>query len=355
MRHDRSTAQPGLTERPHSAGRNAIGRAADRPAARGQQVRRPAASLARSTCHAALSTRARNQLVVAANDAMALAIALAWSTWLRTIMSPPASRNRMARVAGESRATAVAPRLSDMTTPRNPRSPRSIPLMTVFEKTARSCGSIWVYVASEIITNGTRDATARANGWRYGSWRVVTVSTTALVKSVLPSTRPRPGKCFAVVPTPAARIPAMKAATWLATVAGSCPYSRSSSPIGAFWSSVPGGTTSATGARSRLTPAVLSSRPQVVAAACSWSGDMLPCVRADGTTAKPDPESVWTSPPSWFAATKKGTPCVADCVAWDWTASETARTAASPVLVRFVNRTDPKWYLPMAARRVTLS
>ena len=86
----------------------------------------------------------------------------------------------------------------------------------------------------------------------------MTVSVTAAVKSVLPTTRPSPGKCLAVVAIPAVFMPPMKAATWLATVDGVWPYSRLSLPIGAFVASVPGGTTSATGARLTLTPAARS-------------------------------------------------------------------------------------------------
>jgi hypothetical protein len=71
-------------------------------------------------------------------------------------------------------------------------------------------------------------------------------------------TRPRPGKCLAVVATPAWRIPRMNAAPCAATVAGVLPKLRSSAPIGWFRLAVPGGTTSVTGARSRLTPARLS-------------------------------------------------------------------------------------------------
>ena len=66
----------------------------------------------------------------------------------------------MARVAGGIDATAVAPRASETTTPRNPRSPRSIPSMIVGENTARWSGSIRSYVASETITNGTPAAIA---------------------------------------------------------------------------------------------------------------------------------------------------------------------------------------------------
>ncbi len=50
---------------------------------------------------------------------------------------------------------------------------------------------------------------------------MVTVSTTPAEKSVLFVTRPRPGKCLAVVATPALVIPAMKAAAWLPAVSGS--------------------------------------------------------------------------------------------------------------------------------------
>ncbi len=77
-----------------------------------------------------------------------------------------------------------------------------------------------VYVASATMTTGTPATTAARNGARDESFRVVTVSTTPATLSVLPRTRPSPGKRFAVVATPAPVIPRMNAVPWLAAVAG---------------------------------------------------------------------------------------------------------------------------------------
>ena len=46
------------------------------------------------------------------------------------------------------------------------------------------------------------------------------MSVTPAVVSVLPRTRPRPGKCLTEVATPADAIPVRKAVPWVATVAG---------------------------------------------------------------------------------------------------------------------------------------
>ena len=78
---------------------------------------------------------------------------------------------------------------------------------------------------------------------------------TSAVSSVLPRTRPSPGKCLSVAVTPASASPAT-----IVPAAGSPPpavppYCRPKAPIGSLVRLGPGGTTSTTGARSRLTPA----------------------------------------------------------------------------------------------------
>ena len=110
--------------------------------------------------------------------------------------------------------------------------------------------------------------------------------------------------------TPAAAIPWINAAPCSPLVTGSEPNCRSSAPIGALPAAVAGGTTSMTGARSRLTPAARRSVPQPVAAARSVLGDQVPCTSADGMVANPGPVSCWICPPSWLAAMKKRTPPV---------------------------------------------
>ncbi len=139
---------------------------------------------------------------------------------------------------------------------------------------------------------------------------------------------------MAVAPTPPARIPSANAATCRATGFGWCPYSRSSWPIGAFWSDVPGGTTSATGAKLTLTPACRSCRAQVVARVSSCDGSSLPCTTADGIVENPGPDRPWMRPPSWLAPIRNGTPFVAVVVAVAWIASETVRIAATPLVLR---------------------
>ena len=110
---------------------------------------------------------------------------------------------------------------------------------------------------------------------------------------------------------------------------------------------VPGGTTSMTGARSRLTPAARRSVPQFVAAVRNVAVGQVPCVTADGIVAKPGPESCWICPPSWLAAMKKRTPPVSDgassCIAAVWVASR-----AVPALL-LLSSSDPKWYVCSAA------
>ena len=58
--------------------------------------------------------------------------------------------------------------------------------MTVGENTARPAESICWYFASATMTIGTPAVIASRNGARYASFGVVTVSTTAAVKSVFP-------------------------------------------------------------------------------------------------------------------------------------------------------------------------
>ena len=138
----------------------------------------------------------------------------------------------MARVpAGMFEMATAAPMSSETMTPPKPYVSRRR-FITVGENTARCAGSIFLYRASATMTIGTPASMACRNEARSGSSGVVTESTTFAVKSVLPITRPRPGKCFAVVVTPALAIPCKKATPWAPTVAGSFPYSRLRTPIG---------------------------------------------------------------------------------------------------------------------------
>ena len=177
---------------------------------------------------------------------------------------------------------------------------------------------------------------------------MVTVSTTPALKSVFPRTRPSPGKCLAVVASPAAVMPWMNATPWLATTAGVWPNSRISCPMGAFWLVSATGTTSMTGAKLRLTPAARSSSPQVRARPRSCAGGSIPCATALGIVEKPGPCSAWTSPPSWLAATKNRAPPVTCGEVSDCTARVTAPTPATPAVSVAMKLTEPKWYALIA-------
>jgi len=82
-----------------------------------------------------------------------LTIASAGADVLEMIMSPPAVRKSIARLAGGMLATAtVSPRSSETMTPLNPMEPRNIWVMTTGEKAARWSGSIRVYLARATMT-----------------------------------------------------------------------------------------------------------------------------------------------------------------------------------------------------------
>ena len=192
------------------------------------------------------------------------------------------------------------------------------------------------------MTKGVPAAMPVRKASRYGSSAVVVESMTPAAVSVLPVTRPRPGKCLSVVAMPACAMPLTTAEPWLPTVAGSCPYSRWSAPIGWFVASAPGGTTSITGAKLRLMPAVASSPPHWDASACRTAGERLPCSSADGIVENPGPFRRWISPPSWSAPTKKPTPPVADLVANAWMAVVKGRMLSMPPVRQLNSQMDPR-------------
>ncbi len=111
----------------------------------------------------------------------------------------------------------------------------------------------------------------------------------------------------------------------------------------ATWSA---GTTSATGARLKLTPALRSSRPQRCQLPANSASENWPCSMAGGIRSKPGPCSRCTRPPSWSTATNSGTPPgAAACSCWVYWAM-----AESPS-VRLPNRmTAPA---PVAPRSAT--
>ena len=133
----------------------------------------------------------------------------------------------------------------------------------------------------------------------------------------------------------------MKAAPCAPLLAGSEPNCRSSAPIGALDAAVPAGTTSMTGARSRLTPAARSSVPQPAADCRSVLAGQPPCSSADGMVANPGPVSCWICPPSWLAAMKNLTPPVPDGASDCMTAVRPASVAVPAADT--LSSSDPKW------------
>src|SRR5215207_7425572 len=183
------------------------------------------------------------------------------------------------------------------------------------------------------MTNGCAAEPARwPNRVTCGSSAVVTGSVTSAVVSVLACTRPSPGKCFSVAVTPARSRASTTVPTAGATASGVLPYWRSNWPIGSLAASLPAGTTSATGARSRLTPALRSAVPMPSARVASSAGGSAPCSRAEGSLSKPGPWSVWTSPPSWSTATQRPGPGERDCQRCAVAASSVAGAVDRPAM-----------------------
>ena len=162
--------------------------------------------------------------------------------------------------------------------------------------------------------------------------------------SVLPRTWPRPGKCFTAVATPTPDMPRTNAVALGSTSPALLPSCRSKRPIGPLVrGSGEVGTTSPTGARSRLTPAARSWRAHCRACACSRAGDQRLCTRAEGIGAKPGPVSVCTSPPSWSVATSSGTPPVAGPPIAALAPRVTPALARTPRPLRPWRKTLPTW------------
>src|SRR6478735_1369159 len=161
------------------------------------------------------------------------------------------------------------------------------------------------------MTNALPAAMPSRNGRRYGEWRVVG-SVTPFAVSVLPVALPRPGKCLTLVSTPAAFMPRTNADTRDPTCAGVYPYSRSYRPIGWFLRAFFLGTTSATGARSRFTPAARSWPAHACARDRSVAALRRPCFSAVGIREKPEPVRRWTWPPSWSTDTNGCAPSYVD-------------------------------------------
>ena len=151
---------------------------------------------------------------------------------------------------------------------------------------------------------------AARNGAMSGEVRVVTVSLTPAVVSVLAATCPSPGKCLAVIASPADRMPRRKAdalvghhrrrvAVLAAVVAdrrvARCPRGRCPSRARGWCRPPP-------------------ARPADPSAARSTSASRRPTCPAPARSAAArtrGPCSTWTAPPSWSAAMNSGTPAVA--------------------------------------------
>ena len=179
------------------------------------------------------------------------------------IRSPPAARKPIARAAGDTPLTAAAaPRSSETMTP-----PKCSSLPQDGPHHPRGEHREVLRVDPRVGGQGDHDeghprADGRLEGPQVGIARrgdgvgdsraeVGVAGDPAQAGEVLGGRR---HACLAH--------PARKAAPCAAAVPGSWPNSRRSMPIGAFCWSVPGGTTSMTGARLRLTPASRSCRPQ---------------------------------------------------------------------------------------------
>ena len=113
--------------------------------------------------------------------------------------------------------------------------------------------------------------------------------------------------------TPCAARPSTTVPAAATTASAVPPYCRSNAPTGGLALSVPAGTTSTTGARSRFTPAPSSAAPRRSASPASWSAGSAPWSSADGSGSKPAPCSDCTLPPSWSTATQSPGPGAADC------------------------------------------
>src|SRR6476661_3317574 len=163
------------------------------------------------------------------------------------------------------------------------------------------------------------------------------------VTSVLPVTRPNPGKCLTVAATPPARMPARKAPTIVETRAGSLEYCRSYCPTGPLARPTEVGTVSATGARLTLMPARRSSAPQRVASAVRFEGEPWSWTRADGIRLKPSPRSCCTAPPSWSAARSSPRPAVSASDARPARWRVVVRTESLPPVQPPRRMTPPRW------------
>src|SRR3954471_8306871 len=164
------------------------------------------------------------------------------------------------------------------------------------------------------MTNGwAGEAASRPNAATCASPAAVVPSTTSAAVSVFCCTRPSPGKCLSVAVTPCAARPSITAPAAPTTASAVLPYCRSRAPIGGLAASVPAGTTSATGARSRFTPASWRGAPVRSASADRSAGGRVPWTRAEGIASNPGPLSVWTRPPSWSTAIQSPGPGAAAC------------------------------------------
>src|SRR6185437_5200460 len=231
---------------------------------------------------------------------------------------------------------------SDMTRPSKPILSRSSPSMIGWENAAIASGSSRGYSADEIITAVVPAAMPLANGSSDASVLVVWSSRASREVSVLDRTRPSPGKCLSVVWRPAACAAVTTVATSAATGPGAEPYCRLNAPIGGLALPRPAGTTSATGARSIVTPTFFTRPAHSLVRLVSAAESSPPWVRADGIGGKSSPCSVWTWPPSWSAPICSETPLLT--LAADCSLARSPRRSAADPWNRLVRNTPPSRY-----------
>ena len=263
---------------------------------------------------------------------------------LAMMRSPPASRKSIARAAAGMALTAVAPRLSEATTPWN--FSLSAGALDDRRREYREVVGVDALVGRERDHHdGHATSIARCEGLEVGSSTVVTVSVTVGREVGVAHDPAKPGEVLGGG-RHAARLHAVDEGC---DVAGHGRRRVAELTLELADRGVrrvgPGRTTSATGASSRLTPAALSWAPHR-AAAFERRRRPSPGSTADGIVSKPGPDSAWTSPPSWLAATKKRTPPSPRASPGPARLPVTARTAARPGLR--ANDTEPKWYVAIA-------
>src|SRR6478735_5458192 len=254
---------------------------------------RPAASASRSWLRRPSATAA----TIASRTPSTIAAGLSGPRQRR---SHPAARARTA--ASGMPSTADAPAMSSAsltTTPSKPSTSRSMPRTSGLRVAGRS-GSIAGTTMCDVITAAVPASTAASKGTSSRAARVSgSTSMRGRSRWLSVAVSPWPGKCLAHAATPVDWSPRVHAATWAATCSGSTPKLRV--PMTGLSGSL---LTSASGARSRVTPTDASSWPtQRPTASVSSRSAAAPRAAAPSTGLGSRVCSRLTSPPSSSTAT----------------------------------------------------